>query len=431
MQYQRFKIPVLGLLVMVLGGLFASQAGWTQSGGPGQGPAVRNVGLSRVQDTTLLTILLDREARPRITPREGAEPQLVVEFPQARALHLPATLPGDEILVRQVRIQTTPQGGVQIILELFPNRAYNYWGKPWGVGRTNFLVGLIPEIQQPYKGRMAPEMPAAPPAAPAAPPAPRLKERGEKGYHPAPAPTTAPAPPPRAEAPGAPPSAEPPGEAPEPSRDDYGYKEEAGAVKGAGNFAELQRLIPRAASLFQSLGADGWIISEVKDYDRPGQRQTRSFRITNPRYPELVIKVAHLAGGPSLGPDINFVILSTENVRGQDAERYRELRKYSFAEIRRKYEDIGDFFDEALRPLRLNLRKQTQSLTLSHAALFQRFLQRACPQKPQLAEQFLARVKEKPNIRFEGVQYTLSEDPLVMLSLVDFLYVKVFFLGAG
>jgi hypothetical protein len=219
--------------------------------------------------------------------------------------------------------------------------------------------------------------------------------------------------------------------APEPGRDDYGYKEERATLKGAGSFPELQRLIPRAASLFQSLGADGWILAEVQEYDRPGQRQTRSFRLTNPRYPELVIKVAHVAGGPSLGPDINFAILSTENLRGQDAERYRELRKYTFAEIRRKYEDIGDFFDDALKPLRVNLRKQTQSLTLSHAAVFQQFLQRACPQKPRVAEQFLERVKEKPNIRFEGVQYTLNEDPLVILSLVDFLYVKVFFLGAG
>ena len=37
-------------------------------------------------------------------------------------------------------------------------------------------------------------------------------------------------------------------------------------------------------------------------------------------------------------------------------------------------------------------------------------------------------VREKVNPRFEGVQYTVSENPLVILNLVDFLYVKVYFL---
>jgi hypothetical protein len=40
-------------------------------------------------------------------------------------------------------------------------------------------------------------------------------------------------------------------------------------------------------------------------------------------------------------------------------------------------------------------------------------------------------VNEKVNQRFEGVQYTLSENPLVILNMVDFLYLKVFFLEAG
>ncbi len=419
---RKFSFGSLGLLLVILGGLLVFQSVWPRGAAAASGPAVRNVGLSRVQDTTLLTILLDREARPRITHKEGAEPQLVVEFPQAQASHLPATLPGDEILVRQVRIEAPPQGGVQIILELFPERPYNYWGKPWGSGRakTTFLVGLIPEIQQPYHGRMAAAPAPAPPA-----PSPPSRRPGPLEQEPRPSPA------PRTATPAPPATAAPPSEAPEPGRDEYGYKEEAATIKGGGSFPELQRLIPRASSLFQSLGADGWVLGEAQEYNRPGQREARSFQLTNPRYPELVIKVAHLAGGPSLGPDINFIILSTENVRGKDAERYRELRNYTFAQIRRQYDDIGDFFDDALRPLRINLRKQTQNVALSDAAVFQKFLQRACPQKPQVAEQFLARVKDKPNIRFEGVQYTLSDDPLVILNQVDFLYVKVFFLGAG
>jgi len=34
------------------------------------------------------------------------------------------------------------------------------------------------------------------------------------------------------------------------------------------------------------------------------------------------------------------------------------------------------------------------------------------------------------NPRFEGVQYTISENPLIILNQVDFLYVKVFYLSS-
>ena len=40
-------------------------------------------------------------------------------------------------------------------------------------------------------------------------------------------------------------------------------------------------------------------------------------------------------------------------------------------------------------------------------------------------------VNQKVSPRFEGVQYTVSEKPLVILNLVDFLYVKVYLLDAS
>jgi len=43
----------------------------------------------------------------------------------------------------------------------------------------------------------------------------------------------------------------------------------------------------------------------------------------------------------------------------------------------------------------------------------------------------MAHVREKVNPRFEGVQYTISENPLIILNQVDFLYVKVFYLGSS
>jgi hypothetical protein len=40
----------------------------------------------------------------------------------------------------------------------------------------------------------------------------------------------------------------------------------------------------------------------------------------------------------------------------------------------------------------------------------------------------MTHINEKVNQRFEGVQYTVSEAPLTLLNLVDFLYVRVYFI---
>jgi len=90
---------------------------------------VRRLGLSKVADDTLLTVILDRAATPRVSSREAAgKPQLVVDFPGARAGRLPSRLEGDELLVQQVVTETAaPGGGVRIVLDLLMNCWCNRW----------------------------------------------------------------------------------------------------------------------------------------------------------------------------------------------------------------------------------------------------------------------------------------------------------------
>ena len=173
------------------------------------------------------------------------------------------------------------------------------------------------------------------------------------------------------------------------------------------------------------------MVSESRTYDRPGQRFSRDFVLTNRQYPELAVKIVNLPANTPMVPSINIVTLTTDSLGGEAANEYRGLRQWSFARIKQKYEDIGDFFDEALKPLRVKLRQETQRLVLRQANVFQTFLQRACPQNPRVPQLVMDHVKEKVNPRFEGVQYTISENPLVILNMVDFLYVKIFFLETG
>jgi hypothetical protein len=197
---------------------------------------------------------------------------------------------------------------------------------------------------------------------------------------------------------------------------------------GTGSFAEIRNLMPKAGPLLQALEREGWTVADFHNYDRPGQRFSRDFTLLNRKYPELVVKIVYLPANTPDTPNIGIVQLSTEKVGGETADKYQNLRQWSFGRIKQDYEDIGDFFDDALKPLRVKLREQTKALALRDAAVFQNFLKGACPQNPRVAEQVMSHVREKVNPRFEGVQYTVSEDPLVILNLVDFLYVKVYFL---
>lgn len=376
-----------GVFCLLLGLLVAASA-WGRNGAV----EVRRLGLSRVGENTMLTMVLSRAVEPRISSRtQGGKPQLVLEFPQAQAGRLPTRLAGDNLLVEQVRTESSPGGGVKIVVDLFPETPYKFWRQSRSTpGGQTFILGLTPDPTA-AQARQAPT--------PEPPETPEVTSEREP---------------------------EPPPPAPE----DYGVKEERGSV-APGSFAELRRLIPKAGPLLQGLESDGWSVSESRTYDRPGQRFSRDFVLTHRRYPEMAIKIVNLPANAPNVPHINIIMLTTDNLRGETADKYRSMRQWSFGRIKKEYEDIGDFFDDALKPLRVKLRNETKNVVLRDAKVFQAFLQRACPQKPELSQKFMEHVNAKVNQRFEGVQYTLSETPLVILNMVDFLYVKVFFLEAG
>jgi hypothetical protein len=370
-----------------------------QSWGAGNAVEVRRLGLSKVAEETLLTVVLDRATTPLVSSRDVAgKTQLVVDFPGARARRLPNHLEGDETLVQQVLTETPAPGGVRIILDLFPEQPFTYWKRmrPGTQGQTLFIVGLKPDPRaRPVQARVV--APAEPAPAPTPPPSAELREN-----------ETVPEPPP-------------------PREDEGGYQEPKSGV-APGSFAELRRLMPKAAPLLKGLEAEGWVVSESNRYDRPGRRFSRDFILTNHKFPELVVKIAYLPANVPNTPNIDIIMLTTENVTGETATEYRGLRQWSFAKIKTKYEDIGDFFDDALKPLRVKLREQTKSLVLRDAAVFQNFLKLACPNNPQVVDQVMKHVNAKVSPRFEGVQFTISENPLTILNLVDFLYVKVYYL---
>jgi hypothetical protein len=368
--------------------------------GAGSAAEVRRLGLSKVADNTLLTVILDRGVTPRVSSRVvSGKPQLVVEFPGARAGRLPSHLEGDELLVQQVLTETaSPGGGVRIILDLFPERPYTYWKqiRPGTGGQSLFILGLKPDAKaRPVQARVVP--PSEPQPVTPAPPGGGFEE-GERFPEPA-----------------------------APREDEGGYREPQSNV-APGSFSELRNLIPKATPLLQGLEAEGWVVSESNRYDRPGRRFSRDFILNNRKYSELVVKIAYLPANTPNTPNIEIIMLSTENYTSEAATQYRGLRQWSFAKIKQKYEDIGDFFDDALKPLRVKLREETKALALRDAAVFQNFLKRACPNNPQFADQVMNHVRAKVSPRFEGVQFTVSENPLTILNLVDFLSVKVYYL---
>jgi hypothetical protein len=374
------KVTLIGLAALAAGF-------WQPAQAQQQAVEVRQVGVSRVGDQTLLTIILTRPAAPLIIQRTAdGIPRMVIDFPQAKSGNLPDYQGGDEILVKGVRTQVAPSGrGVQITVEMDPHRPYTWWRKsqPLKGGQTAFVIG--------FKAAGAPS-PAQILPAPSPDPSADLDERIPE---PAPEPQWAP-----------PPS----------------------GPRPVGGFAELRHLMPQAGPLWQFLEKDGWTVAEAKDYDRPGKRFSRGFTLTNARYQEAVINVAHIPAITPGAPNINVIDLDFERLNSETARKYRELKKWDFGKIRQDYEDIGDFFDDALKPLRVKLRQECQSLARRWQELIREFVRHAVPQQPQAAEQIMTYILAKPNPRFEGVQYTISEKPLLILNLVDFLYIRVYFL---
>jgi hypothetical protein len=384
--------------------------GWgSQAPAWGQGGSLQisRVGLSRVKGTTFLTIITNQTVQPKIfATNEQNSPRLIIDFAGAQGINLPPTQAGDRDLVSQVRTLTTPHGqGVRIVLEMEPHRTYTYWrqNRSGAKGAAQIMIGLQPDHQpgvSPSPGLQIGESP------------PGTSAQGEKDYEvrdrgavlaPSPAKTAPPA------------------------QENRFPEERLPAPTGA--FGEIAQLMPTANNVLSFLANQGWAVQRQNSSDRPGQRVTQNFLATNPSYPELVIKITHIAGRSAVSPNINFITLSTENLNGAEADKYRDMRQWPFSKVKNKYEDIGDFYDDALKPLRIQLREQTKALTLRQFDFFRQFLMAACPQDPQLSEKILAHVRGKVNKRFEGEQYTMSENPLVIFNMVDFLYVRVYFLN--
>ncbi len=394
-----------GLAVLAVSLVFAPAAAAAPASGR-EAVEVRRVGLSRVGDQTLLTVVLSRPAAARVVPGNvGGKPQLLVEFPQAAGGRLPAVVAGDDQLVSRARTEVGPGNtGVKITLDLFPHRPYTWWrqSRSMSGNQTLFVVGLkgsgpaaaaapkVPPPPTPSRAQLVPE-----PSAPG---------ELEEGFPAEPSPRE-PAPPPA-------------------------YRETP-RLAATGTFSELRQLIPQAGPVLQFLEGSGWTISSAKDYDRPGVRFSRAFTLTHRTYPEVEVNIVHLPANTVGTPNINIVDLSFNNLKSASAEKYRQMRTWSFAKIKQNFEDIGDFFDDAMKPLRVELRKESQNLALRYATLIQTFVQRVAPNQPQAPEQVMNHIRAKVSPRFEGVQYTISENPLLILNLVDFLYLRTYFLGSS
>jgi hypothetical protein len=354
---------------------------------------VRNLGISRVGERTMLTVILNQAANPQVSPYTGAQrSQLVIDFPQAQGAGLPASLAGDEVLVKGVKTEVSG-AGVKIILEMFPDRPYIMSREisPLKGGLALFRLNLRADTSA------AAPAPEPSPATSPAPPSPQV---------PVAPPETQAAPPP-------PPTAAP----------------EAGSMPATGEFAELYQVVPQARGLWDFLRKDGWTVAKSQNFESPGQKASKSFSLTNPRYQEMHVRIAHvLSAGPGV-PNINIVDLSMDGLTGRAADKYRELRKWSFGQIKSKYEDIGDFFEDALKPLRVDIRRDAQMLAHRHAQFITDYVRQAVPQKPGLADQAMNLINKKVSTRFEGVQYTLSDNPLTILNLVDFTYIRIYYLG--
>ena len=105
---------------------------------------VRNLGISRVGERTMVTVILNQAANPRVTPYTGANrSQVLIEFPQAKAAKLPETQAGDESPVKSLKTEVSATG-VKIIVEMFPDRPYLMSREilPLSKGLAMFRLGL-------------------------------------------------------------------------------------------------------------------------------------------------------------------------------------------------------------------------------------------------------------------------------------------------
>ncbi len=368
---------------------------------------ISRLGLSQVQGTTFLTMILSRPEQPTIQPVVDPQaPQLIIDFPQARVFDVPVVQAGDDQLIKQVRTMAIPGGdGVRIVAELVPGRPYTYWrsSRTSPRGGYQFVLGIRPDAAAP------------PPAATARPALPKIAEPAPA---PPPLPTRSYEPGPTA---GPRPSGEPQGGPPR--TPEYDYRRPT-----SGTMAEIYNLMPGAGPVLEFLERQGWN-AQKDNAGRKGSPASQRFVMTNASHPDLSIAAEHIPTRAGSAPSINIIAVSTDKLADRDADKYRQMVRWDLSTIKKHFEDIGDYYDDGLKPLRIRLRERTKAVFSREFQFLQQFIDAAVPQKPELAAQIKKHLDEKVNKRLEGAQYTESEDPLVIFDMTDFYTLRVYFIG--
>lgn len=401
------KLRLGGIFLLV--GLGAVALGWLANPayGQSQGLIISRVGLSQAQGTTFLTMILSRAEQPRIQPVvDRQNPQLLIDFPGAKVFDVPVVQAGDQQLVKQVRTAALPgEGGVRIILDLVPGKPYTFWrsSREGTKGGYQFMIGIRPDAAggQDY----APGL---------------VTSRGPGSGSPAPSRTeVAPTPPP------APATVEP---ARQPEASAVPQGEADTRRPSSSSLGEIYQLMPAAGPVLELLERKGWSVQKNSG-GRNGAPGGRKFFLVSDNFPNLSVTAEHIPGRGAGTPAINIMSLSTDRMVDSDADKYRQKLKWDMATIKKHYEDIGDYYDDGLKPFRIRIRERSKGVVLRDFEFFKEFIEAAVPQKPGLADQIKKHIDEKPNKRLEGAQYTESENPLVILDMVDFYTLRVYFLG--
>jgi len=394
---QRSFLILFGILTVWL--IWRPQTCYSQS----SGLVISQVGLSQAQGTTFLTIILSQAGQPRITPVTNRQaPELLIDFPNAKVANVPVVQAGDQQLVKQVRTAALPGGGgVRIIVELMPGKPYSYWrsSRVGARGAYQYVVGIKPDSRT--SETYATGLPAATGSEEAAPPSRTYSYEREST--------------PRTEG----------------ERPSYG---ESGSYTGSseyqrptsGELGEIARLMPAAGPALGFLQQQGWSVQKDSS-GRGGASQ--KFLLASSRYPNLSVKIEHIPTRAAGSPGINVIAVSTDKLADSDADKYRQMIRWDMAKIKSHYEDIGDYYEDGLKPFRIRLRERSKAVVLRDYEFIKKFLEAAVPQKPDLPEKIKKHVDEKANKRLEGAQYTESENPLVIMDMVDFYTLRVYYIG--
>jgi hypothetical protein len=196
----------------------------------------------------------------------------------------------------------------------------------------------------------------------------------------------------------------------------------------SGDLADIARLMPAAGSTLGFLEQKGWSVQK-DTAGRGGNPGSQKFLLSSSRYPNLSITIENIPTRAAGSPGINVISLSTDKLADSDADKYRQMVRWDVAKIKSHYEDIADYYDDGLKPLRLRLRARSKAIVLRDFDFYKQFLEAAVPSQPDLAEKIKKHVQDKTNKRLEGAQYTESENPLVIMDMVDFYTLRVYFLG--